>query len=103
MAHPSGYILRAAVVGINHVKYGEVVGAFLLSSSLAAASGVCKPTDEELKSWVRKVMGRHKAPAHIFWLGDKKVGLREVPQTGSGKVKKHVLRDVAQRIVDGKV
>lgn len=103
MAHPSGYIVRAAVVGINHVKYGEVVGAFLLSSSSTAASGVNKPTDEELRSWVREVLGRHKAPAHIFWFGDQEVGLSEVPQTGSGKVKKHVLRDVAQRIVDGKI
>jgi hypothetical protein len=31
------------------------------------------------------------------------VDLDDVPQTGSGKVKKHVLRDVAQRIVDGKI
>jgi hypothetical protein len=28
------------------------------------------------------------------------VGLDEVPQTGSGKVKKHVLRSVGQRLVD---
>lgn len=103
MAHPSGCIVRAAVVGINHVKYGEVVGAFLLSPSSAAATGVNRPTDEELRSWVREVLGRHKAPAHIFWFGDQEVGLSEVPQTGSGKVKKHVLRDVAQRIVDGKI
>jgi acyl-CoA synthetase (AMP-forming)/AMP-acid ligase II len=62
-----------------------------------------RPTDEELRIWVREVLGRHKAPVHVFWIGDEEVGLHEVPQTGSGKVKKHVLRDVAIRLVEGKV
>lgn len=44
------------------------------------------------------MLGRHKAPAHIFWFGEEGVE-NEVPQTGSGKVKKHVLRDWAVRVV----
>ncbi|KAL3419509.1 AMP-binding enzyme [Phlyctema vagabunda] len=98
VAHPSNTIARAAVVGIKHVKYGEVVGAFLLPSPSPDGKGE-RPTDDELRVWVRQVLGRHKAPAHIFWFGDERVGMDEVPQTGSGKVKKHVLRDVAQDLV----
>ena len=36
---------------------------------------------------------------HVFWFGDEEVGMDEVPQTGSGKVKKHVLRKVGEEIV----
>lgn len=83
------------------MKYGEVVGAFLLPSSLVSHDGALeKPTDEELQEWVGEVLGRHKIPSHIFWFGDDGLGLGEVPQTGSGKVKKHVLRDVAERLAN---
>lgn len=108
VAHPSGLITRAAVVGIPHPKYGEVVGAFLLPapspdpSSPSPLSSVVRPTADELRAWVREVLGRHKAPAHIFWFGDAETRMSEVPQTGSGKVKKHLLRDVAGRIVGGR-
>jgi acyl-CoA synthetase (AMP-forming)/AMP-acid ligase II len=106
VAHPSGLIVRAAVVGIPHPKYGEVVGAFLLPTSPSSPSSSsqeeARPTDDALRAWVREVLGRHKAPAHIFWFGDAETGMSEVPQTGSGKVKKHVLRDVAGRIVGGR-
>ena len=95
-SHPSGSVLRAAVIGIKHVKYGEVVGAFLLPDM----EDLERPSDEELRSWVRAVLGRHKAPTHIFWFGDEEVGMDYMPQTGSGKIKKHILRDVAQRLVD---
>lgn len=86
------------MVGIPHPKYGEVVGAFLLPNPSPPTSEA-RPTDDALRAWVREVLGRHKAPAHIFWFGDEETGMSEVPQTGSGKVKKHVLRDVAARIV----
>jgi len=95
-SHPSGSITRAAVVGIKDLKYGEVVGAFLLP----VAEDLEKPNDEELRCWVREVLGRHKAPTHIFWFGDEEVGLEDMPQTGSGKIKKHILREIAQRLVD---
>ncbi|KAG9246707.1 putative long-chain-fatty-acid-CoA ligase [Calycina marina] len=97
-AHPSGVIARAAVVGVRHCKYGEVVSAFLLPAVIM--HGLKRPSDEELKVWVREVLGRHKAPTHLFWFGDEEVGMQVMPQTGSGKVKKHLLREVAQRLVD---
>lgn len=88
--HPS--ITRAIVVGVTHPRYVEVPAAFLLREE-----GTDKPSLDEVQSWVRKVLGRHKAPVHIFWLGD---GCSdEIPLTGSGKIKKFVLRDVAENLL----
>ena len=56
-----------------------------------------KPDLTEVQAWVRKVLGRHKAPVHIFWLGEDCDA--EVPLTGSGKIRKFVLRDVAESLL----
>ncbi|KAF9741157.1 hypothetical protein PMIN06_005553 [Paraphaeosphaeria minitans] len=90
VSHPS--IARAIVVGISHPKYIEVPVAFLQLEDGTRRLGL-----EEVKKWVRKVLGRHKAPAKVFWLGEDCDA--EVPLTGSGKVKKFVLRDVAEGLV----
>jgi acyl-CoA synthetase (AMP-forming)/AMP-acid ligase II len=108
-------ISRAAVVGIRDERYGEVVGAFLLAADSNintsrenrftakhlpedSAAVNKKLGDEEIRNWTRVDLGRHKAPTHIFWLGEEGLGL-EIPQTGSGKVKKHVLRELGEKIV----
>lgn len=88
--HPS--IARAIVVGVSHPRYVEVPTAFLLHEE-----GTEKPALADVQAWVRQVLGRHKAPVHIFWLGEDCDG--EVPLTGSGKIKKFVLRDVAEGIL----
>jgi acyl-CoA synthetase (AMP-forming)/AMP-acid ligase II len=79
-AHPS--ISRAIVVGIKNQHYGEVVGAFV-----ERLEGSPKPTTQDLRDWVRKRLGGHKSPAHVFWLGESGVPAT-VPLTGSGKVRK---------------
>jgi long-chain acyl-CoA synthetase len=71
-------------VGLQDKRYGEVVGAFL---GLTEGGEQQRPGDEVLRRWVRERLGHHKAPAHIFWLGQGGVPT-EVPLTGSGKVKK---------------
>jgi acyl-CoA synthetase (AMP-forming)/AMP-acid ligase II len=93
--HPS--IARAAVVGIKDDRYGEVVGAFLQHNSDSADAK--KPADDEIRDWTRAVLGRHKAPTHIFWFGSEGLAYT-VPQTGSGKVKKHELRALGAQIVE---
>jgi acyl-CoA synthetase (AMP-forming)/AMP-acid ligase II len=85
-------IARAIVVGVSHPRYVEVPAAFLLRED-----GTDKPTPDEVRSWVRKVLGRHKAPVHVFWLGEDCSD--EVPLTGSGKIKKFVLRNVAEELL----
>ncbi|KAF2753104.1 acetyl-CoA synthetase-like protein [Pseudovirgaria hyperparasitica] len=87
-AHPS--VARAVVTGINHEHYGEVVGAFL-----ELEEGAQRPEDEEVREWTRAVLGRHKAPRHVFWLGMN--GIPDtVPITGSGKVRKFELRQAGE-------
>jgi acyl-CoA synthetase (AMP-forming)/AMP-acid ligase II len=88
--HPS--IARAIVVGVSHPRYVEVPAAFLLREE-----GTERISLDEVRNWVRKVLGRHKAPMHVFWLGEDCSD--EVPLTGSGKIKKFVLRDVAEELL----
>lgn len=90
-------ISRAAVVGIRNARYGEVVGAFL-QPAIATRSVSKRPTDEEIRGWTRQALGWHKAPVHIFWLGEEGAP-NDIPQTGSGKVKKFELRSLGERIV----
>ncbi|KAJ5720121.1 hypothetical protein N7493_006999 [Penicillium malachiteum] len=79
----------ASVVGIPDAKYGEVVGVFIQLSA-----GQTRPTDEELRGWTRETLGRHKAPQHVFVFGEEGVP-STVPVTGSGKVRKVELRQMA--------
>lgn len=89
MCHAS--IFEASVVGIKDGRYGEVVGCFLKQSELL------RPADHEIRQFVSEALGRHKAPQHVFWLGDAGVG-KEFPKTGSGKHQKHILRDIGNRL-----
>ncbi|THW76030.1 acid Co-A ligase [Aureobasidium pullulans] len=84
---------RAIVVGLPHTKYGEVVAAFL-----QRATGASKPSDEEVREWTRQTLGRHKAPAHVFWLGENGV-TDQIPITGSGKIKKFEMRKIGQDLL----
>lgn len=86
-AHP--HIELASVIGIPDPKYGEVVGAFI-----QLAAGQNRPTDVELRAWTRETLGRHKAPQHVFVFGEEGVS-STVPVTGSGKVRKVELRQMA--------
>lgn len=81
------------VVGLKNEHYGEVVGAFL-----ELAEDHKKPTDKELKEWIRSKLGNHKSPAHIFWLGHDGVPA-DVPLTGSGKVRKFEMAKLGDEIL----
>lgn len=90
VAHPS--ISRAIVVGISHPKYVEVPVAFL-----EHVEGEAQPRLEAIQKWVRMVLGRHKAPTKLFWLGRDFMG--PIPLTGSGKIRKFELREWAEKIL----
>ncbi|KAJ5406011.1 hypothetical protein N7465_007295 [Penicillium sp. CMV-2018d] len=91
MSHPS--VSEASVIGIKDERYGEVVGCFLKTSGQSQ-----KPKNEELRQFVGEKLGRHKAPNHVFWLGEKGVG-KDFPKTGSGKHQKHLMREIGNRLV----
>lgn len=88
MQHPD--ILNASVVGIYDKKYGETVGVFLQSK--------IRVQQKDIQAWVQQKLARHKVPQHIFYLGERDVGF-EFPLTGSGKVKKNVLRELGNRLL----
>ena len=95
--HPA--ISRAIVVGLKDAHYGEVVAAFLQSGTGAGGEAQRRrPSDDEMREWVKQKLGRHKAPAHIFWLGEGGVA-PDVPLTGSGKVKKYEIARQGEEIL----
>ena len=107
--HPS--IAEASVIAIRDARYGEVVGAFLRQNpqpgciapniNLSSDPSVRKssrPSWKEINNFVRKSLGSHKAPRYVFWIGDEGAG-SEFPKTGSGKIMKHILRDVGEKLV----
>ncbi|GAB1217984.1 hypothetical protein ATERTT37_007227 [Aspergillus terreus] len=93
-AHPAVEI--ASVIGIPDQKYGEVVGAFI---ALAPGYENKRPSDEELRTWTRETLGRHKAPQYIFVFGQEGVDAT-IPITGSGKVRKVDLRKTAAAVLE---
>lgn len=94
MAHPA--LGLAVVVGLKDAHYGEVVGAFL-----AADNGHPRPSDDDVRDWVKRKLGRHKAPAHLFWLGVDGVP-SQVPLTGSGKVRKFEMAQLGNKLLEAK-
>jgi len=83
-------VLQASVVGLPDDKYGEVVGAFIQPRSTEQI-----PPDATIREFVGEKLGRHKVPVHIFWLEPGE----SFPQTGSAKIKKHVLRDRGAELI----
>ena len=94
MAHP--VITKAIVTGLKDAHYGEAVAAFLQASE--GEPGPRTPSDEEMRDWVRQTLGKHKAPAHVFWLGRDGVPL-DVPLTGSGKIQKFKMARLGEEML----
>lgn len=86
-------------MGLKDDHYGEVVAGFLDNENNKKDSAVeAHLTKAEVRDWVIKRMGKHKAPAHVFWMGEGGVPAA-VPLTGSGKVRKFELAKVGEEIL----
>ncbi|KAH8892327.1 acetyl-CoA synthetase-like protein [Thozetella sp. PMI_491] len=90
LQHPA--ISHASVVGVTDDQYGEAVTAFL-----EVRPGQQKPYQDDVVAWVREELGRHKAPKHIIWVG-KGEAVEDYPITGSGKIRKDLLREMGNRL-----
>lgn len=73
--------------------YGEVVSCFLRQ-----AADCERPKSAEIVDWVRQSMGKHKAPTHVWWVGDQ-ADVLSFPKTGSGKYQKHILKEIGQSLM----
>jgi fatty-acyl-CoA synthase len=67
---------------------GEIVAAFVI---LHDATGA---TTDDLQRFCRDALASYKVPRHVFVITD-----ADVPRTGTGKVAKPALRELAQRLL----
>ena len=76
-------ILRAAVIGVEDAKWGEVG----LAAICVRSGGVLDP--EELKAWCGERLSSYKVPTHVHLVPD-------LPMSPQGKVLKQVLRQTLE-------
>ncbi|KAF7186107.1 Acyl-CoA ligase sidI [Pseudocercospora fuligena] len=86
-------IAQVSIVGVPDEKYGEELGAFV-----ELREGATKPSDDELRAFVREKLARFKAPRYFFWLRDGKAP-DKWPQTASGKISKPDLRKLVEKLI----
>jgi len=84
--HPA--VKAAHVVGVPDAVRGENVAAFVTLNDAASV------TPDALQQFCREALASYKVPRHVFVITD-----ADVPRTGTGKVAKPALRDLAQRLL----
>lgn len=88
-------VAQASIVGVPDEKYGEELGAFM-----ELREGYDRPSDDELREWVKVKLARFKAPRYFWWLqGENKKVPDEWPKTASGKVSKPDLRKIVENLI----
>lgn len=88
-------IAQVSIVGVPDDKYGEELLAFL---ECREGRWDSRPSDDQIRAFVRERLARFKAPRYFFWLKDGKAP-EEWPKTASGKVSKPHLRKVAEVLI----
>lgn len=78
LEHPA--IAEIAIVGVPDEKWGERVVCFM------RGGGTERPSDEELRAFIRERLSPQKTPAEWIWVD-------EWPLTGSGKIQRFKLRE----------
>jgi long-chain acyl-CoA synthetase len=83
--HPA--VLLVAVIGAKDEKRGEMPVAFVQLKPEAGAegSGIAKPTENEIRSWVRERIAPYKTPRDVYFM-------EALPLGPTGKVLKRELK-----------
>ena len=84
--HPA--VKAAHVVGVPDTVRGENVAAFVVLNDAAGT------TPDALQQHCRDALASYKVPRHVFVIDE-----RDVPRTGTGKIAKPALRELAQRLL----
>lgn len=87
-------IAQASIVGVPDEKYGEELGAFV-----ELREGCNRPSDDELRAFVREKLARFKAPRYFWWLGAGNKVPDTWPKTASGKISKPDLRKLVEDLL----
>ena len=75
------------VVAVTSPKYGEDVGAFIILKD------DCELTLEDVRDFCKNHIARYKIPRYVFFI-------KQFPMTGSGKIQKFRLREMALEICE---
>ncbi|MFX1311956.1 MAG: AMP-binding protein [Promethearchaeota archaeon] len=78
MKHPD--IIEAAVAGIPHEEYGEIIKAWI------SIREDCDLSPQKIKDWAAKNMAHYKVPQNVAIIG-------ELPKNYIGKVQRRVLQE----------
>jgi fatty-acyl-CoA synthase len=74
------------VAAVPSEKYGEEVGAFIITKDNTTL------TADDVKNFCKGKIARHKIPAHVFFVDN-------FPMTGSGKIQKFKLKELAAQLL----
>ena len=76
-------VSEAAAIGVDDEKFGQRLRAFVV------ASGSSKPSEDDLKAYIKKNLANYKVPREI-WFVD------ELPRNSTGKVLKRELKEMEE-------
>src|SRR4051794_2112250 len=76
-----GAVVEVAAIGVDDDQFGARLRAFVV---LGSSSGTARPSEDDLKDWVKQHLARFKVPREIVFLD-------ELPRNATGKILKRDL------------
>jgi fatty-acyl-CoA synthase len=74
-------VVEVAAIGVADDQFGARIRAFVV---LDSDSGTARPSEQDLKDWVKQHLARYKVPREIVFLD-------ELPRNATGKILKRDL------------
>jgi acyl-CoA synthetase (AMP-forming)/AMP-acid ligase II len=77
-------VVEVAAIGVDDDRFGKRLKAFVVLGESAASS---RPSEDDLKGWVKQNLARYKVPREIVFLD-------ELPRNATGKILKRELAEL---------